>query len=807
MLGVGKMTGAGRLPYGLALSAVAGLIALAAACGQAKKPGQALDDSSAGGSMPDDPTWHGADHAAAPTPGLKAAYLAAVQQSASAQYDFARASGDEIAASNRALGCSLASTERGLQISSEGEHGWAVELALTAVGRGDQLEDVEPEKTASRIDRNRLSQSLRGGLEQWFLNGPLGVEQGFVVPTRPVVAGRDERSSSSDAGLTMVVDVQGTLRPAAARSTKSVELRDDAGRVALVYRDLYAHDARGRWLRARMRVRGRSILLDIDDRQAVYPVTVDPMISTASARLTSGSPARNAEFGCSVAISGDLAAVGACREATDGQNRGVAYIFERDEADSDNWSLLQRLAPNNPVGEVYFGGSVAISGETIVVGAYQQDSNSGAVYFFDRGQGGGNAWGQVAIRTADIESWFGHSVSVSGNIAIVGAPYEEGAGGGSDHGAVYVYARGQGGQGGQGQLWEEVKRITAADPEDGAHFGAAVAVDGEFAVVGADMHDADGSPNCGAAYVLAGDLDDPDQWEQVHGLHAGDPDADAHFGRTVAISEDTVVVGAEDKDESGVSNAGAAYVFSRNWTGQNAWGQVTKLTSDDSEEGDHFGSSVAIGMDTIVVGAPEEDVSGKTHAGRAYVFYESDQYQWEQVARLTSGDSELSGHFGSSVFVDGNTAIVGAPSEDSVAHDNNCGVAYVFNKDPDDDSWGQSAEVVGAAQANSYFGQAIALDTVVVQSRDNAVLRAVAVVGAPHENGSYENSGAVYIFYRDGDESGGWSFIKRLAAKNIGGSTTNAHFGQAVAIDGDLIVVGARDHQPDGVAVGAAYIY
>ena len=260
-------------------------------------------------------------------------------------------------------------------------------------------------------------------------------------------------------------------------------------------------------------------------------------------------------FGYSVAVSGDTAVVGAMWEDAGGADAGAAYVFQRDEGGAGDWGEVTKLTASDAQASAQFGESVAMSGDTAVVGARGAFA-AGAAYVFQRDQGGAANWGQVKRLTAsDAQGGdqFGFSVAVSGNTAVVGANTEDA--GGSNAGAAYVFQRNEGGA----DNWGEVKKLTASDAQAGDGFGISVAVSGDTAVVGAHSEDTGGN-NAGAAYVFGRDQGGADNWGEVKKLLASDAQVDDQFGISVAVSGDTAVVGADGEDAGGIS-AGAAYVF------------------------------------------------------------------------------------------------------------------------------------------------------------------------------------------------------------------------------------------------------
>ena len=385
------------------------------------------------------------------------------------------------------------------------------------------------------------------------------------------------------------------------------------------------------------------------------------------------------EFGFYVAVDGDTAIVGAWREdAAGGSQEGAAYVFEKNQGGADNWGEVKKLVASDPEENARFGSSVGISGDTIVVGASIQSAaadNAGAAYFFERNQGGADNWGEVKKLTAsDAEAGdhFGKSVAISGDTVLVGADLEDA--GGTDAGAAYVFERDQGGP----DNWGEVLKLTASDAENNDSFGNSVSVNGDSAIVGAWLEDVDGSTLApGAAYVFHRDEGGADNWGEVKKLSASDFERLDRFGYSVAINGDTAVVGAWSED-SGGDQAGAAYVFERDQGGADNWGEVTKLTASDAFGGAAFGRSVAISANTAVVGAVFEGRLVGTSGGAAYVYHrdEGGADNWGEVKKLTASDRDRLDYLGQSVAVSGETTLVGASQEDALG--NEAGAAYVF---------------------------------------------------------------------------------------------------------------------------------
>ena len=337
------------------------------------------------------------------------------------------------------------------------------------------------------------------------------------------------------------------------------------------------------------------------------------------AKLTASDADSGDLFGRSVAISGDVIIVGAHSEDGSGIDWGAAYIYARNQGGTDNWGQVVKLTASNPESSAIFGYSVGIDGDYAVVGAPNEDGGGlavdrGAAYIFNRDQGGTDNWGQVAklvASDAEDSDYFGFSVAIDGDCAIVGAHYEDGLG--TDRGAAYIFDRNQGGI----DNWGQVVKLTASDTSDSDRLGISVDIGGDYAVVGTTYKD-DGGSNRGAAYIYGRDEGGADNWGEMVILTASDAEDSDYFGCSVSIDGDYVLVGALYEDGGGV-NYGAAYIYGRNSGGEDNWGEMMKLTASDAENGDQFGLSVSIDGDYALVGATFEDEGG-TDSGAVYVF-------------------------------------------------------------------------------------------------------------------------------------------------------------------------------------------
>ena len=358
------------------------------------------------------------------------------------------------------------------------------------------------------------------------------------------------------------------------------------------------------------------------------------------------------EFGISVSLSGDVALVGA-----DGDDdSGSAYVFRRV---GGAWVEEAKLTPSDGAAGDIFGQSVSLSGDVALVGARWDDDNgddSGSAYVFRRVDG---AWVEEAKLTASDGAafdGFGYALSVSEAVALVGAFRHDDNG--LDSGSAYVFRRVDG-------AWVEEAELTPSDGTAEDNFGFSVSVSGDVALVGAYLDD-DNGDGSGSAYVFrrVGDA-----WVEEAKLTASDGAGHDRFGFSVSASGDVALVGAREDDDNGL-DSGSAYVFRRMG---GAWVEEANLTPTDGGELDRFGQSVSVSGDVALVGAIQDN---GLFIGSAYVFQRVDG-AWVEEAKLTASDGAELDFLGFSVSVSGNAALAGARGDDDNGPDS--GSAYVFS--------------------------------------------------------------------------------------------------------------------------------
>jgi hypothetical protein len=434
------------------------------------------------------------------------------------------------------------------------------------------------------------------------------------------------------------------------------------------------------------------------------------------------------------------------------------------------------------------GYAMAMSGDTLVVGAPYEDSSatgvngnpgnddspdSGAAYVFRRS---GDTWIQEAYLKASSTSAsdnFGQSVAISGDVIAIGAPLHDDVA--PNAGAVHVFRR-------TGGAWAPDALLTASNSGAEDNFGWAVALSGDALAVGSRAEDSgatgvngnpddEGVPDSGAVYVFQYENG---AWRQDAYIKASNTGLEDNFGRNVALVGDTLAVGAflEDSGASGVDgdqgdsadtvNSGAVYVFRKR---DGAWAQEAYLKASNPDFEDNFGIQLALAPDVLAVGAPYEDSGatgingnqandGSADSGAVYLFRRAGS-AWAQEAYIKPSNTGAGDNFGWNLAVAGDLLIASAIGESSSATGaggdqdddtaTNSGAVYLFAREAG--AWAQNSYLKASNPGTEdWFGYEIAFDahTLAVTSRfeDSS---ASGVGGTPDEGAA--NSGALYLFY------------------------------------------------------------
>jgi hypothetical protein len=376
-------------------------------------------------------------------------------------------------------------------------------------------------------------------------------------------------------------------------------------------------------------------------------------------RLTTDDAVTNAQYGRSVAIDGDLVAVGMGGDGS----VGAVYLYKR----QGNVYLLEaKLVFPDPLPGTCngitgtcpeFGRTVAIKGDTVFVGARfapVNGVNAGAVYVFQKQ---GDLWqleDKIVSPTPEEEDNFGRALAIQGNLLVVTARKNS-----AEKGAVYVYSNKLG-------RWIHKETLVASDSADGDYFGQSVALQGSFMVIGARNTANSDGVHAGGFYLFH---QSGNNWLEVTKVTPTSGKEDDQYGFAIAIHGDTIVVTARRADPAGSKNAGAAYIYSLKG---NSVSHITTLTPSDASSGDEFGQSVAFADNVIAVGAWKDDI----RQGSVYLFRQKGG-QWIEAGRITASDGRAGDEFGYSLAAIGNRMVTGAHTADFISTDG--GAAYVLS--------------------------------------------------------------------------------------------------------------------------------
>lgn len=384
------------------------------------------------------------------------------------------------------------------------------------------------------------------------------------------------------------------------------------------------------------------------------------------AEWTDFEPMAGDKFGDVVALDGDTAIIGVpSGDHPEVYNSGTVSVFVRT---GGQWVWQARLTASDAASYDKFGCAVALDGDTAVIGA--SGAGVGAAYVLVRS---GVEWTEQAkLTVSGAGDQFGASVAIDGDTVVVGMPYDD-HGGWTAAGSAQVFVR-------SGVTWSLQAMLTADAAADGDLFGCSVAVEGDMAVIGARWDNTDIGTLAGSAWVFRRD---DGAWYPDAKLAAGDTMQGDRFGTAVALSGETVLVGASHVDHSGVTDAGAAYLFVRQGF---LWAEQARVTTTAPEESDRFGLSLELEGDIATIGVPWDDHNGLEDAGSVHLFFRSGN-TWSEQAWLTCSDAAESEAFGSSLALDGDTALVGVPLDDHGGHHNGAGTVCQFDLgcNPDDD--------------------------------------------------------------------------------------------------------------------------
>ncbi|MGA8150838.1 MAG: hypothetical protein WB952_07805 [Terriglobales bacterium] len=556
-------------------------------------------------------------------------------------------------------------TSDGVNIRSGSSH-W--NLAFQGYGYGSVI--AKSDATVPEAHLNRV-EYRRGHLTEWYVNGPLGLEEGFTIDSPPGQGNKQPLTVRLRmSGEPTMIDESG----------KGVTLLGHDGKPALSYRGLTAYDATGKELRSWVQLQDGLLSLNVEDAGARYPVVIDPWVQLAE--LTASDPETYGDLGYAVAMSGNTLVVGS-PFVTVGSNfqQGAAYVFVMPAGGWATMTETAKLVASDGAPGNVLGASVSINGNTIVAGAPGANVGAnplqGAAYVFVEPAGGWTNMTETAKLTASdggLDAFLGSSVAVSGDTVAVGA---DGATIGSHpyQGAAYIFVEPAGG-------WTTTSafngKLTAKDGARGDQFGYSVSIDGITFVAGARYANIGTNSAQGAAY----EFNRPKAGWKTTGnfnakLTASDGAAGDMLGTAVSVNGSSVVLGAPNATIGSNPQQGAVYAFSKPTTGWVSSTETAKLTTSKGVAGDQLGYSVSFSGGTAVAGAPQSISGGN---GIAYIFTRP-KTGWitkTQSYTLKAVDAAPGHELGFSVAISGSTAGLGAPCATASSSDPCQGAAYVF---------------------------------------------------------------------------------------------------------------------------------
>jgi hypothetical protein len=601
------------------------------------------------------------------------------------EYHFEK-DGDVFFARNSAIGIKATVSQSGVNFKA-GNYYWGLKLKeempaeMVSANHGI-VESVVPEK-------NKIEFSNPGNTMSWYVNGPMGFQQGWTV-SKP--------TPGQDGYLSLSFTLTGNLNHLVNEDSRGITLVDNNNTSILSYHGLLAFDAENNPLPVRFIKMDETLKIIVDDRGASYPIVIDPWLQ--SVKLYASDMWSNDYNGSGVTVSADGKTVvtGAYGADFNGDppfsNAGAAYIFEKP---TEGWlyaGQTAKISASDKASSDFMGTRIAINadGSTIVVSSYGSDpdgiSDAGALYVFERPEGGWENATETAKLIASDKAFsdalgWGLSISKDGSVIAGGAINADHRDGTSTAGAVYVFKRSEGGWTNSTESAKLIAEVN--DPGDKLGRSVKMSSDAQTIVAGAPKAHTFNSGSAGAAYVFEMPLEG---WTgsaatpiyQTAKLIGSDRVALDEFGTSVDISYDGkyIAIGNHRADFPVAADAGAAYVFSKPENGWTDATETAKLSASDMITGDWFGYSVSIDSSgsTLAVGAY------RMNSGSAYI-YKKPTDGWITATennKILASDGVKSDFFGQSVCLNskGDELVVGAWGVD-FGTNSNAGAVYVFN--------------------------------------------------------------------------------------------------------------------------------
>ena len=661
---------------------------------------------------------------------------------------------------NRKQGWQVNVSQDGVQILPWQGDEWQWSLHLARYGYESTLAMVSESELLA--DKARAELRWSASLREWWDNRAEGLEQGFVLEQPPV---------EGDSGL-VVLEMTPRTNLTGKMADGVITFVDADDETILQYGGLKVVDAQGRELASRLDLTSAGdIRILFDDTGAEYPVTVDPWVHQAQLTANDGHPTDN--FGQNIAVSGDVVVI------TDSVAQ-IVYVFVKPAGGWANVTEIAKLTASDGEEKDYFGKRVDIDGDTVVATASNKTVNGnaaqGKAYVFVKPAAGWTDMTETAQLTASNgASWdmLGHfGVGISNDVIVVG---------GQEKKTVYVFEKPAGG-------WTnvtETAKLMPDDPEDHYSFGYSVAISGDTVAVGSMGYDR----YRGAILVYEKPAGGWQDMTQTATLTSSDSTEYDYLGRSVAVDGDVIVGGAPKKDISGIDSAGAIYIFEKPGAGWADGTETARLIASDASANWKVGWDVAISGDIVIGGAVGAVIDGDPFEGAIYVF-EKPTSGWvssTEAAKLTISEGGDNDSLGEYIDIDGDTIV--ASSTDYKFYE---GAGFVFVKNGN--SWTSSTETAilqNSQQPGSacYFGRALAMEGDIM------------VVGAY----AHDVQGAAYVFQTS---AGDWSQAVQVAKLTASDGHDYAWFGHSVDISGDVIVIGSpQKHVGSNTDQGSVYVF
>lgn len=431
-------------------------------------------------------------------------------------------------------------------------------------------------------------------------NGAIGDDFGFasrLVNGTIAVSAASSDDIANDAGAVYINELEGNTWTTEAASTAIDSQNDDKqGSDTAIHQDIMA-----------VGVPNKTIGAPNSGAVYLYSLNEGGLANWGQIKkLFPNDSALDQRFGAAVDMDNDWLAVGAPGDST---KRGAVYLFKKNDGGSDNWGQIKKITAPSPDDDDNFGRALSMHGSTLVVGAPFR-GDQGRAYVFEKERDGVNNWGLAkTIKGIDTstDDFFGFTVAVHNDHIVVGAPQDDDRGDLS--GSIYVFNKNEGGA----SNWGQVAKKTASDGVASAAFGFSVAIHDRTIIAGAPNRDF----AKGGAYVFERDLNGVDNWGQVSTLGSNTLAIGDRFGTDVAARSNEIFASSRSHQARGITQLGSVFAYARDEGGLNNWGLTSELAPVNGALGDEYGTGLDVDLNLMSIGAPGQDGAG-ADSGAAY---------------------------------------------------------------------------------------------------------------------------------------------------------------------------------------------